>query len=147
MDINQDDRKQLETIGVFIDAVRLTNLVEAANHILELSDQDEYVYGDLRIECSDEGALVIFRRAIHGSKEREVLLRSAPIDEELQVTAFHRGAWIDLLMALDEAVSRGLSPDDLTDLRNRFTPCPKSDSAHRYEDDLLWPLIQERASK
>ncbi|MDP8244596.1 MAG: hypothetical protein P9L94_10985 [Candidatus Hinthialibacter antarcticus] len=147
MDINQDDRNQLETIGVYVDGERLSILVDAANRILELSDQDEYVYGDLRIECSEEGALVIFRRAIHGSKEREILLRSAPIENELEVTSFHRGAWIDLLMALDEAVSRGVSPDDLTDLRNRFNPCPKTDSAHRYEDDLLWPLIQERANK
>ncbi len=147
MNINHLDRTQLETIGVFIDGDRLTEIVEAANRILELSEKDEYVYGDLRIECTDEGALVVFRRALQGSKEREVLLRSAPINEELTITAFHRGAWIDLILAIDEAVLRGVSPDDLADLRNRFNPCAKPDPAHRYEDDLLWPLIQERAAK
>lgn len=147
VDLHQEDRKLLEILGVYFEEDRLSQIVDAATRILTQSQQDEYVYGDLRIEGSEEGALVIFRRAIQGSKEREILLRCAPVDGELQVSAFHRGAWIDLLAALDEAVSRGISPDDLADLRSRYNPCPKPESAHRYEDDLLWPLIQERAGK
>lgn len=147
VNMHQEDRDLLETLGVYMDEERLSKIVDAANRILTQSQQDEYVYGDLRIERSEEGALVIFRRALQGSKEREILLRCAPVEGGLQVSAFHRGAWIDLLLALDEAVLRGVSPDDLVDLRSRYNPCPKPESSHRYENDLLWPLIQERAGK
>lgn len=150
VDFHADDRRDLNTLGVDESAERLQQIIETSLLILNGIETEEFVYGDLRIERSDSGALVIFRRALAGGQEREILLRAKPAESEpetYEVNVYHNGAWLDLMAAIKEALNRGLSPDRLSDLRSRFNPCAKRDKSHRYEDDMLWALIQSITSK
>lgn len=140
----------LDRIGVDLDADLFALLLDVCMTLLSETGNDEYRYADLRIERPHEQKLVVFRHDKHLAKEREIVLEAEysgdPV-ETIEMIVFRSGDWIDLLLAIREAMNRGISPEDLLDLRERFNPLLKPNKTHQYEDDLLWNVIQELKSE
>lgn len=139
-------KDSLDVIGVSLNGQVFARIVSLGVSILNENGLEEFRYADLRFERPKPGKLVVFRHDKTLTREREIVLDAEfegnPI-ESIDMLVFRSGDWVDVMLAIEEVRERGITPDELIDLRERFNPLRKRNKSHDYEDDLLWNVIQQ----